>query len=350
MKKILFAATLAVSLVIVLSACKNPPIFAAIEQEVKLNPASVKGFVRGIVEISNSNTLYASNGKIWYKEKGKTGKWSEMKGCPLGRCTGLAVSGPYLYAAFGQGDTFTIHWYDPGAKSWTEVPGSTAQAVFGSRAVFAIESRKSGNATTYTIRTITGGSTLSAAWASPTDKAPVGAAGLYCLLEDGLYKDDGTKKTGSGSPSSGLKGICEGPADSVFVVDNTKLYCYDGNTSTWTNRGHGVSDPQSITYLPSKQLVLISGKKGYGEIKLASATDTNLANAHTVSAGSADSSVPSANIHQYNNSVGKYVINPIYAFENGTGYVIYAGVNDPNARYTGLWGFYNPGQTEWNRE
>lgn len=69
MKKILFAATLAVSLVIVLSACKNPPIFAAIEQEVKLNPASVKGRVRGIVEIGD--TLYASNGKIWYKEKGK---------------------------------------------------------------------------------------------------------------------------------------------------------------------------------------------------------------------------------------------------------------------------------------
>ena len=73
MKKILFAATLAVSLVIVLSACKNPPIFAAIEQEVKLNPASVKGRVRGIVKIGD--TLYASNGKIWYKEKGKAIMW-----------------------------------------------------------------------------------------------------------------------------------------------------------------------------------------------------------------------------------------------------------------------------------
>lgn len=341
MKKILFAATLAVSLVIVLSACKNPPIFAAIEQEVKLNPASVKGFVRGIVEISNSNTLYASNGKIWYKEKGKTGKWSEMKGCPLGRCTGLAVSGPYLYAAFEQNDTFTIHWYDPGTKSWTEVSGLTAQAVFGTRMVFAVSKESD---TAYTIRVIAGGSATS--WS--TGKFPVGAARTYCLLEDGLYNNTGSKVPSS--PSSGLKDICEGPDSSVFVVDNTKLYCYDDNTSTWTNRGHGVSDPQSITYLPSKQLVLISGKKGYGEIKLASATDTNLANAHTVSAGSADSSVPSANIHQYNNSVGKYVINPIYAFENGTGYVIYAGVNDPNARYTGLWGFYNPGQTEWNRE
>ena len=339
MKKILFAATLAVSLVIGLSACKNPPIFAAIEQEVKLKSASVKGFVYGIVKIGD--TLYASNGKIWYKDKGKTGKWSEMKSCLLGRCTGLAVSGPYLYAAFGQGDTFTIYWYDTGAKSWNKVPGPAANAVFGTQVVFAVSKESD---TAYTIRVIAGGSSTS--WS--TGKFPVGAARTYCLLEDGLYNNTGSKVPGS--PSSGLKDICEGPDSSVFVVDNTKLYCYDGNTSTWTNRGHGVSDPQSITYLPSKQLVLISGKKGYGEIKLASATDTNLENAHTVSAGSADSSVPSANIHQYNNSVGKYVINPINAFDHNGGYIIYAGVNDPNARYTGLWGFYNPGQIEWNRE
>jgi len=346
MKKRIFAIAFVISVIIGLSACKNPPIFAAIEQEVKLNPASVKGRVRGIVKIGD--TLYASNGKIWYKEKGKTGKWSEMKDCPSGLCTGLAVDGPDLYAAFEQSDTFAIHWYDPGTKSWTKVPGLTAQAVFGSRLVFAIESGKSGNATTYTIRTIEHGM-LSAPWTSPTDKAPVGAAGLYCLLEDGLYKKDRTKIPGS--PSSGLKGICEGPTDdSVFVVDNTKLYCYDGNTSTWTNIVHGVSSPQSITYLENKHLVLISsGIKGYGEIKLAGNAPT-LAGAQSIKAGSADSSVPPGNILQYNNSVGKYVINPIYAFDSSTGYVIYAGINDPNTRYTGLWGFYNPGQIEWNRE
>lgn len=346
MKKRIFAIAFVISVIIGLSACKNPPIFAAIEQEVKLNPASVKGRVRGIVKIGD--TLYASNGKIWYKEKGKTGKWSEMKDCPSGLCTGLAVDGPDLYAAFEQSDTFAIHYYDTGTKSWTKASGLTAQAVFGSRLVFAIESGKSGNATTYTIRTIEHGA-LSAPWTSPTDKAPVGAAGLYCLLEDGLYKKDRTQIPGS--PSSGLKGICEGPTDSsVFVVDNTKLYCYDGNTSTWTNIVHGVSSPQSITYLENKHLVLISsGIKGYGEIKLAGNVPT-LAAAQSIKAGSADSSVPPGNILQYNNSVGKYVINPIYAFDSSTGYVIYAGINDPNTRYTGLWGFYNPGQIEWNRE
>ena len=93
---------------------------------------------------------------------------------------------------------------------------------------------------------------------------------------------------------------------------------------------------------------MIGGIKGYGEIKL---TGANLTGSYVIQAGSAASSVPSTNIHQYNNSVGKYVINPINAFDRGTGgYIIYVGINDPNAKYTGLWGFYYPDRIEWNRE
>lgn len=336
----MFVIAFVTSVIIGLSACKNPPIFAAIEQEVKLNPASVRSFVRGVVEING--TLYASNGKIWYKAKGETGKWSGLSGCPSGRCTGLATDGANLYAAFSKDEAFTVHKYTTATSSWGEVTGVTAEAVFGTRVVFAVKKESD---TAYTIRVIAGGSSTS--WS--TGKFPVGAARTYCLLEDGLYDNIGTKLIGTDSPSSGLKGICEGPPNSVFVVDNTKLYCYDG--SAWTNRDHGVSTPQSITYLPSKQLVLIGGKNGYGEMKLVSATDTNLENAHIVSAGSTESSVPQGNIHQYNNSVGKYAINPISAFDYGTnGYIVYAGILDPNTKYTGLWGFYSPDRIEWNRE
>lgn len=338
MKKRMFVIAFVTSVIIGLSACKNPPIFAAIEQEVKLNPASVRGFVRGVVEING--TLYASNGKIWYKAKGETGKWSELSGCPSGRCTGLATDGANLYAAFSKDEAFTVHKYTTATPPWGEVTGVTAEAVFGTDSVFAVKKESD---TAYTIRVIAGGSSTS--WS--TGKFPVGAARTYCLLEDGLYDNTGSKI--SGSPSSELKGICKGPSNSVFVVDNTKLYCYDG--SAWTNREHGVSTPQSITYLPSKQLVLIGGKNGYGEMKLASAADTNLENAHIVSAGSTESSVPQGNIHQYNNSVGKYAINPISAFDYGTnGYIVYAGILDPNTKYTGLWGFYSPDRIEWNRE
>ena len=338
MKKRMFVIAFVTSVIIGLSACKNPPIFAAIEQEVKLNPASVRGFVRGVVEING--TLYASNGKIWYKAKGETGKWSELSGCPSGRCTGLATDGANLYAVFSKDEAFTVHKYTTATSSWGELTGVTAEAVFGTDSVFAVKKESD---TAYTIRVIAGGS--STPWS--TGKFPVGAVRTYCLLEDGLYDNTGSKVPGS--PSSGLKDICEGPSNSVFVVDNTKLYCYNG--SAWTNREHGVSTPQSITYLPSKQLVLIGGKNGYGEMKLASAADTNLENAHIVSAGSAESSVPQGNIHQYNNSVGKYAINPISAFDYGTnGYIVYAGILDPNTKYTGLWGFYSPDRIEWNRE
>ena len=343
MKKRIFSIAFVISFVIGLSACKNPPIFAAIEHEVKLNPASVKGFVRGVVEMSD--TLYTSNGKIWYKAKGKTGKWSEMNGCPSGLCIGLATddTNKLLYAAFGQGDTFTIHKYDTTASSWDKVSGLTAQSVIGTNSVFAIKSEESGKTTTYTISTIENGA-VSSTWSN--GKFPVDAVREYCLLEDGLYDKTGAKV--AGSPTSGLKGICEGPSSSVFVFDNSKLYCYDG--SAWTDTEHNVSVPQGITYLPSKQLVLISGIKGFGEIKLADSTPT-LTGAQSIQAGSTASSVPPANIHQYNNSVGKYTINFIKAFDyDGTGYIIYVGVNDPNAKYTGLWGFYSFDKKEWNRE
>lgn len=340
MKKILFAAALAVSFGIILSACKNPPIFAAIEQEVKLNPASVKGLVRGIVRIGN--TLYTSNGKIFYKSVGARGKWSEMGGCPSGLCTGLATDGANLYASFGNKNTFKTYKYAD--SKWTALPdtAASAQYIFGTDTVFAFEQNGRGG---YTVYPIKNGAASGSSWS--TGKFPVGAAREYCLLEDGLYNKIGSKV--AGSPTSGLRGICEGSVNAVFVFDNGKLYCYDG--SSWTSISHGVANPQSITYLPNKQLVLIGGIKGYGEIKLGSVSDTNLGNAKTVSAGSAESSVPSTNIHQYNNSIGKYVINPINAFDHGAGgYIIYVGINDPNAKYTGLWGFYSPDRIEWNRE
>lgn len=330
MKKVVFFAALAISAVIISSACENAPIFAAIEQEVKLKPASVKGNIRKMIRIGD--TLYTANGKIYDKSVGSTGKWSAMSGCPSGLCTMIATDGSNLYASFGKDSSFKAYKYD--FSTWTDLPGAAASAqyVVGSSTVFAIDNG--------TIYSITGGA-VGYSWSH--SGVPKGASRTYCLFGDGLYANNGTRIPGS--PSSGLKGICEGPAASVFVFDNSTLYCYDG--STWTIIGHGVRSPQSITYLPSKRLVLISGIRGYGEVKL---TGNNLTGARTVSAGSSDSSIPSANIHQYNNSVGKYVINPINAFDHGGRYIIYAGVNDPNAKYTGLWGFYNPGQTEWNRE
>lgn len=334
MKKILFAAALAIFALIISSACENPPIFAAIEQEVKLKPASAKGNIRGMIRIGD--TLYVANGKIYYKPVGDRGKWSEMSGCPSGFCAMIATDGSNLYASFGRDSSFKAYKY--ASSTWMDLPGAAASAqyVVGADTIFAINAG--------TIYPITGG-TVGSSWSH--SGAPKGAAYTYCLFGDGLYGNTGTRI--SGSPTSGLKGICKGPVpNSVFVFDDSTLYCYNG--TNWTNIAHGVKYPQSVTYLPNKQLVLISGIKGYGEIKLAGSNAT-LSGAQSVQAGSSDSSIPSKNYYQYANSVGKYTINPINAFDYGTnGYIIYVGVNDPNAKYTGLWGFYDPDQIEWNRE
>lgn len=329
MKKINFTTACAVLLCIA-SACKNPPVFAAIEQEVKLKPASIKGYVRGIVRINN--TLYTSNGQLFSKTVGDRGKWS-LVSTPAGFCTSIATDGSLLYAAFADGDSFAA--YIRNGSSWRKLPGNaaTAQAVMGTAGtVFAINKIVPDN-TGYIVSALSGGGLVST---HRSQSIPVGSACGYYVCQDGLYDETGGKIFPAPG-NAGIKGICKGPNDSVFIFTETLLY----NSSWGRWIAHNISKPQSIAYLPSRGLVLIGNKTGYGELKLTG---------DRIQAGSAKSSIPYSNLHQYDNSVGKYLLNPIAAFDYGSGYIIYAGVNDSNANYTGLWGFYNPGQIEWNRE
>ena len=47
-------------------SCKNEPIFAAIEEEVKLKKQSIQGLVLGIIKIGN--TVYSANPKNVFKK------------------------------------------------------------------------------------------------------------------------------------------------------------------------------------------------------------------------------------------------------------------------------------------
>lgn len=330
MKKMIFAVGITVLLMNVMVSCKNPPIFAAIEQEVKLKPASVKSFIRGLVKIGD--TLYVSNGKVFKKTFGDRGKWEVM--ISPGFCLSLATDGDTLYGVFDVNGTFKGYGYKE--NQWTEIPGiGSVKFIAGTKTVFAVEP----GTDTHTVYAIKNGTVSS--WKNKD--ILVGAVESYCLLRNGLYDEAGTLI--AGSPTAGLKGICTGYDNSVLLFDDTNIHCYDG--SSWTKKAHGVSAPQSITYLATKQLVLISGKSGYGEIHI---TGTDISTASSVKAGEAASSIPSVNYYQYKNSVGKWFLNPIHAFPYKDGYIIYTGTLDPNAKYAGLWGFYNPDQIEWNRE
>lgn len=341
MKKMLFAVISAMSIIMIFATCKNPPIFAAIEEEVKLKPASVKGLIRSVVKVGD--TLYVSNGGVFEKSFGKQGKWSKVS-TAADLCVGLATDGNNLYGVFGSNkggdsETFNVRMYNRGASKWEPITGiKEVHSAAGTDIVFSVDA----STIDRTIYAIKNGSIIHQ-WSNKGN--PVGAAGSYCLLDNGLYTASGSAV--SGSPS-GLKGICKGAGSSVFAFNDSDLYCYDG--SGWTHLAHKVTTPRSITYLPGRQLVLISGKNGYGEIKLAS-PGTNLNSAAVIAAGSSGSSIPQQNYQQYKSSVGKWYLDPIAAFDNGSsGYIIYVGANDPNTKYSGLWGFYYPERIEWNRE
>ena len=339
MKKNIGMLALIMCCVCLIPACTNPPIFAAIEQEVKLKPASIKSFVYKMVRLDN--TLFTANGALFKKTLGTTGKWTNIGGAG-GRCIGLAADKTHLYGLFESNGVFTVHYTDAEAKDWKKVENIGAvHFITGTETIFAADKDSK---QIYILKD----GTAVPKWKWSDDVLPVGAAGTYCLLGNGLYTEAGERV--NGTPTSDIKGICEGPENTVFVLDASNLHCYTG--SGWSKIAHNVTAPQSITYLPRKQLVLIGGKNGYGEIKLTEGAD--LAKAVSVSAGAEGSSIPQKNYHQYKNSVGKWLLNPIMAFDyentDKSGYIIYAGALDPNATYSGLWGFYYDKQIEWNRE
>lgn len=328
---------LAVTGFIVYTGCKNPPMFAAIEQEVKLKKASVTGTVRGLVKIGND--LYVSNGRLFTKKVGNTGSWSTVSA--PGTSGSLAVdSSDNLYGIFDY-NTAYIRLKDQ--TDWKKYD-TPLQVVAGTDTVFA---QGKDAAKLYVLTTTT---------ATAINGNDFGvlktAAGDYCGTTKGIYDRSGVKQNG-GAPTGGVLAMCKGKDNAVFAADSSKLYLHDG--SSWSSMQHGVSSPAAITYLASKQLVLIAGSSGFAEIvvKADSSGSLTLNDAQKRAIGSEQSSIPRQYLYQYQHSVGKWPLNPLFAVEKTSpaeGYILYAGVLDSNARYTGLWGFYNPGQLEWNRE
>ena len=320
-------------------SCTNAPIFAAIEQEVKLKPASVSGVIRS-APVAIGSTLYVANGRLFQKTKGNTEKWEEMN-IP-GYCTSIATDGTTLYG------TFNGSGYQYNSSGWTPITGADIIYVSGSShigggtaTVFAIDAA-------HKLYTVSGTTATPSIATLASDEILRGAVGGYCITNKKVYDSTGGTVDGSGAPSGNVQSMCAGPANSFFVASGNTLYCY--NSGTWTSCNYSGSAASSITYLKAKKLALIATGTGYREIKLNDAAPDNLSLAFEIQPGSAQSSIPASIIHQYYNSIGKWRVDPIYAVSSGTGYSIYAGALDESTRNTGLWGFYNPGQLEWNRE
>lgn len=316
-------------------ACKNEPIFAAIEEEVKLKKQSIQGLVLGIHKIGN--TVYSANPKnVFMKDVGNRGEWQAIS-LPGGMCTSLASDGIKLYATFlGQG----AYSYDN--ASWQKlnsteeivkiVSGNSIIGVNENNEVFKL------GGTTFT-KMLVGSEPIK------LDQGLKGGGGTYFADKSSLYSSISGNKIDL-SDVQNIIDIYEGnDSNKVFILTNSTLFHYDG--ATLTSIKHQVLSAWCVTYSRDKSLILIGGSQGYKEIKV---VGVSLSGAEVISPGASSSTTPPSCYNQYNNSVGKWLTRPIALISTSNGYIIYAGVGGGDPKYTGLWGFYNPGQLEWNRE
>ena len=312
-----------------MSSCTNQPIFAAIEQEIKLKNFSVRGPIASLLELNN--TVYAATPEaVFSKSKWSSGEWSSI-GSPGGFIQSLATDGTNLFAATAEG----VYYYNGG---WSKVPGGDSIVMIGgNNRVFGYDGKNVYKITTAGI----GNSILSKSGIF------IGAGGEYFAFTDGVYKD-GTPATAVAGSPSGIKSACGGDGTTVFVLAGSTVYHYG---SSWSSQAVSLSNPLSISYFKygtSEERVLVGGK-GYGEIKLSGAT---LTGASYISAGSSGSTTPPSVNAQYTSSIGAHSLMPVMAVDRGGGnYTVFAGVNAGSIyRNTGLWGFYSNGNVEWNRE
>ena len=82
------ASLFAIAFMFSLFSCSHEPIFWAIDREIKLREANVKGNVYSI--ILHRNHLYAANGRIYAKSLNSEGGWETFPQ-PVSVCTGNAA-------------------------------------------------------------------------------------------------------------------------------------------------------------------------------------------------------------------------------------------------------------------
>ena len=319
-------------------SCKNEPIFAAIEEEVKLKKQSIQGSILGIIKIGN--TVYCANPKNLFKKGvGILGTW-ETIALPGGMCVSIATDGTDLYANMFEGGTYV---YKAGSWQVLSSPERIHQIVSGKSIIGINESNKVYilNGTNFVKLFDSNGKDIT------LTSTLMGGGGRYFADKNHLYSYSGSVATQL--PLSDLikiKDVCQGDdKDKVFVLTSSALFHYDG--SSLTSIKHQISSPWSLCYSKEKAVILVGGSQGYKEVTMGG---SYLDGSSVRLPGSTGSTVPHSCYNQYNNSVGKWLLRPMNLISTPSGYIIYAGVGGGEVKYTGLWGFYNPGQLEWNRE
>lgn len=324
-------------------SCYQPPIFAAIEDEVKLEKPTLVGTIQGIA-VSGS-TVYVANGNL--TRRTGTGSWQQMS-IPKDLCTGIAASDDEtsVYGVFSDsyGSQSTIYLLS--GDSWTAVSGSesiTKVLPGAGGTVFAF--RQSGSS--FTAYTITGSATPTALTAV-THTAPVGSAignAAYFATTTGVFTAAGVLVADSPSAVRAIAG--DGTA-TIYVITDTNIYSYDG--IAWSAaKSHTFNSPRSALFLESgsTDLILVGTTAGYKEVPVTGATIGDSQDPGS----SAVSSIATSSASQYASSLKQWPVIELCMVSPGTGgnaYDLYAAVFE--TRYGGLWAYYPSTRPEWNRE
>ncbi len=338
----ILGAALLLTGTLMMTACTNDPIFSAIEQEVKLKDPSIIGSISSLVVVGTD--IYTTNGRIYKRTDGQ-GSWNKV-GLPYFRCAGLATDGTNLYGLFQNADYQIVSFQMFDGSVWAPVvsPASIVRIASGRGRVFGFAQETEGftaySVTALTATAITGATAL----AIPVGSA-VTALSDYFATTAGVYDAAGTNLT---CPGTTVIGITTDGTD-LFALDAGSVYQY--KTGVWQSAfNHNVGSPTCISWLGAgKNLLLISGAKGYGEVIL---DPSNVMTANLAPGASDESSVSTTAKDQYTNSIALWNLTSIYAVTSpvpaGDGYVVYAAIS--NSKYEGLWAYYSASRNEWNRE
>lgn len=346
------------------TGCSEDPIFASIENEVKLKDPSILG-INVITLVSCQGNIYTANGNL-YGRTGGSGDWHKMQ-LPAGatRCSHVAVDSETgtLFALFQDGSYKfeSLQMYD--GTSWTTVPGMSKIIGIGNGAgfiyAFREDSRQDNDANTsvFSVYRVSGDGSSSLLTEGLT-ALPVASVGNWFATRRFVYEVNGGTATcisvddgdgiGNDYPTSGIMGLAS-DGTRLFVGRSGYVYRYDG--ASWTRFAHDTETPVTgITWLGAgKNILLISGDEGYGEVLLDA--EGNMTSYQEPGSGSVSSIATSAR-DQYESTIQDWNLSSIFAVTSpvpaGNDYCLYACVVETDD--DGLWGYYSSTQKEWNRE
>ena len=375
---------LLVAATIIFPSCTNEPIFATIENEIELRDPNLEGTVPSLVQYYDGTDywLFACNGYVKRKlGSASPGSWTTVS-IPFSRCGKLVViegsSGGadtlYALAQTGDGDWGFAGIYEYNGSGWDSVAldsdlSDAKQIQIGpsTNGFYAVGYFGSGSetaaATSYEVYEYDG-----SRWSSlgSISESPIGFGGNYILTKYRPYQVSGGSifvisdtlyVSGYGGLLPGNeydnKGMCVN-GDNLYVLTDDYLWHYNG--SSWSGRtGTGTSSYDGFGtpayFAGSQPLVLMPLEEGYREAIIGSSG--TISGTQTVGASSS-STVATSSRSQYRSTIDDYSIDFMFAvtdpnyLPSGCTYAVYASIG--HYKYSGLWGYYEGVQAEWNRE